>query len=61
MASSMTSLRVKDELNPQPTIAELIIAIATYLHAPKNLLKLTLVILAFQRRLNPLSQFRCGF
>lgn len=30
----LARLRVKDELNPQPTIAELIIAIATYLHKP---------------------------
>jgi hypothetical protein len=33
-ANLLARLRVKDELNPQPTIAELIIAIATYLHKP---------------------------
>ncbi|MFB2897416.1 DNA cytosine methyltransferase [Aerosakkonemataceae cyanobacterium BLCC-F50] len=31
-ANLLARLRVKDELNPQPTIAELIISIATYLH-----------------------------
>ncbi|MFB2836493.1 hypothetical protein ACE1CA_18325 [Aerosakkonemataceae cyanobacterium BLCC-F167] len=33
-ANLLARLRVKDELNPQPTVAELIIAIATYLHKP---------------------------
>lgn len=31
-ANLLARLRIKDELNPQPTIAELIVAIATYLH-----------------------------
>jgi DNA (cytosine-5)-methyltransferase 1 len=35
-ANLLARLRVKDELNPQPTIAELIIAIATYLHKPTS-------------------------
>ncbi|MFB2895395.1 DNA cytosine methyltransferase [Aerosakkonemataceae cyanobacterium BLCC-F50] len=33
-ANLLARLRIKDELNPQPTIAELIVAIATYLHKP---------------------------
>lgn len=33
-ANLLARLRIKGELNPQPTIAELIVAIATYLHKP---------------------------
>ncbi|MFB2835492.1 DNA cytosine methyltransferase [Floridanema evergladense] len=35
-ANLLARLRIKDELNPQPTIAELIISIATYLHKPSS-------------------------
>lgn len=35
-ANLLARLRIKNELNPQPTIAEFIISIATYLHKPSR-------------------------